>query len=277
MKKSLLYQIITCICFSFAAIQAEAQYQINGPDLVCPRSTATFTIQSGGASVYWYTTSATLSIQSGQGTNTVTVKSDGLMNYTDLGVSLTSGGKVIYQGTKRIRTNTPYVEQVTGTTSVNVGGVGSFTATPSFPESMCDYEWIVGGNASGYDITYQRREFLSVAFTQSGTYTILCRTTNNPCTISQSPERITVSVGPRYMVQTPGSNVISVSENAGFEKQNATVACELYESRTGVLVLQKNIQGTGGEIDAATLPKGIYVLKLRSGEQPHETHKIVLQ
>lgn len=277
MKNNLLYRIIACLCFSLAAIQAEAQFQINGPDLVCPHSTATFTIQSGGASVYWYTTSATLSIQSGQGTNAVTVKSDGLMNYTDLGVTLTSGGQVIYQGTKRIRTNTPYVEQITGSTSVNVGGTGNFTASPSFPESMCDYEWIVGGNTSGYSITYQRREFLSVAFTHPGTYTILCRTTHNPCTISQSPERLTVSVGSRYMVQTPGSNVISVSENAGFEKQNATVACELYESQTGVLVLQKHIQSTGGEINAATLPKGMYVLKLKSGDQPSETHKIVLK
>lgn len=277
MKKSFVYQIIACICFSFATIQAGAQYQISGPDLVCPRSTATFTIQAGGASVYWYTTSATLSIQAGQGTNAVTVKSDGLMNYTDLGVTLTSGGRVIYQGTKRIRTNTPYVEQVTGSTSVNVGGTGHFTASPSFPESMCDYEWIVGGKSSGYNITYQRREYLSVTFSDPGTYTILCRTTNNPCTISQSPERLTVSVGSRYMVQTPGTNIISVSENAGFEKQNATVACELYESQTGVLVLQKHIEGTGGEINAATLPKGIYVLKLKSGDQPAETHKIVLK
>ena len=277
MKNSLLYQLFACVCFSFMAMQAQAQYQISGPDLVCPYATATFTIQSGGASVYWYTTSATLTIVSGQGTNSVTVKSDGLANYTDLGVSLTSGSQVVYQGTKRIRTNTPYVEKLTGPASLNIGGAGSFTASPSFPESMCDYEWIVGGNASGYDITYQRREFLSVVFTSPGTYTVLCRTVNNPCTASQSPERLTVSVGPRYIVQTPGSNVISVAENAGFETRGAAVACELYESQTGVLVLQKQIQGTGGQIDATTLPKGVYLLKLKSGDQPFETHKIMLK
>lgn len=277
MKKDLLFRIVVVFSFVFVAIQAKAQYQISGPDLVCPYNTATFTIQAGGASVYWYTTSSTLTIQSGQGTNSVTVKSDGLMNYVDLGVSVTSGGQTLYQGTKRIRTNTPYVEQITGSTSVNVGQAGSFTASPSFPESMCDYEWIVGGNASGYTITYQRREFLSVVFSQTGTYTVLCRTTNNPCTASQSPERITVSVGARYSVQSSNSNVISVRENAGFEKQNTPVACALYESQTGILVLQKNIQSAGGEIDATSVPKGMYVLKLKSGDQPSETHKIMLK
>lgn len=252
---------------------ATSSMSISGPIYVCPHTEATYTLQNAPSGNIVWSVSEGFTLLSGQGTKTVTVQSNGTPNYSTLTVAVVSSPNT-YSRTLKVRTNTPYVETVTGPSSV-MGLEATFEASPIFSSDICDYEWVVG--ASGYTINDVNRHIASITFSQPGTYNVGCRTKNNPCTASQAPIFVTVQVGSRYSATyVPSTQSININSSIESTTDKSSVNCELYNLQNGVLVLGKNIQPNGGSIDVTSIPKGNYVLKI-TNQKNVESFKIQIQ
>lgn len=246
---------------------------ISGPIYVCPHSEATYTLQNAPSGNIVWSVSEGFTLLSGQGTNTVTVQSNGMPNYSTLTVAVVSSPNT-YSKTLKVRTNTPYVETVSGPSSIT-GYEATFEASPIFSSDICDYEWVVGG-AGTYTIN-ANRHIASISFSQSGSYNVGCRTKNNPCTASQAPVFMQIYVGSRYSaIYAPSTRSINVNSSIESTTDISSVNCELYNIQSGVLILKKNIQPNGGSIDVTNIPKGNYILKI-TNKKNVESFKLQIQ
>lgn len=247
--------------------------EISGSILLCLNETGSYTLQNAPSGNIVWSVSEGLTLLSGQGTKTITVQSKGTINYSTITVAVVSSPN-IYSQNLEVRSNTPYIESITGPSSPVPQGTYEFNAYPTFDPAFCDYEWLIGGGS--YSINYQNRGFISINFLNSGSYNIGCRT-KNTCSsgiAGTSPLFVTLVIGNRYSAMyNPSTQAISINatdESTG----NSTVNCELYNVQSGALTVKKEVQEKGGSIDATSLPKGIYILKI--GEQK-ETFKLQIQ
>lgn len=254
--------------------------KISGPELICPNTTASFILQDlpSGCQINWSVTEG-LSIVSGQGSTTINLKSNGMPNSSTLTAKISRNGTTIVDLSHAIRTNTPYVETVTGPSSIR-NGDAYFAAAPIFSENVCDYEWLVGG--SSYKIEANRHS-AHIYFYQYGAYRVGCRTKFNSCTASQAPVFMDVYYGYAFMtIYNESTQSITISENKTNTDLNSTIEksssiCELYNSLNGQLIIKKTIMRDMGIIDVSNIPKGVYILKIQTDNDGFESHKILIK
>lgn len=238
-------------------------FKIVGPNLICPNSSDSYTVENipQNGQIVWSVADG-LSILSGQNTSTVTVKSLGLPNFSKLTASVMVDGAKLTDTSLDVRTNTPFVESVQGPTG-NVARMGEqvgFFASPLFAPDVCEYEWFVGG-PEPYSIVTSSN-VANITFYNTGTYNVGCRTKDNPCTASQAPVFVTITVvSSRSVSYNASTKVIEVKsqENAPVER----IDCELYNATTGVRVLDKEVNSDDGTISVGNISNGIYILKIK--------------
>lgn len=258
---------------------------IVGADVVCSGLTETYTVPDlpAGVSVnnWTLTEDVGLYIVSGQGTNTITVRSN---NYGHVKVN----ANVVYNGqtktlSKSVLANTPRVQTISGPTGpVYVGSAVNLVAYPQYPPSICTYEWSITPTAGANISSTGATAIASVLGT--GTYEVRCRVIPS-CGVAPTSMfasyRFTAEIRTNYKVSlNSSSHQISVvpdnSLDAVSSNQNSLVQYELYRMETGVLVRKNSLPVSGGTIETSGVSDGLYLLKIRTGEAI-ESHKIMLK
>jgi hypothetical protein len=257
---------------------------ISGPDVVpCISGTATYSLPNELPVPTW-SVSSNLQIESAPGAKTILVKAKQSTSSTIPGtitVSLERNG--IYFSSKKEVTilQPPVVTSITGSSTVQAGGYGVFTASPNFPASQGRYEWYVspstGVQFAGYSYT------CNITFNTPGTYTVFCRSRNNcnsPGSYNAS-KIVTVTSGSGYYSATVPNNSklvnISYSAKPGSTLSKQTVDYALVNSATGSTVASGRFPATGGTLDFSAQPAGIYLLQITNDKGGIETFKIILK
>ncbi|WP_455643063.1 T9SS type A sorting domain-containing protein [Parabacteroides sp.] len=259
---------------------------IVGADVVCSGLTETYTVPNlpAGVSVnnWTLTEDVGLYIVSGQGTNTITVRSN---SYGNVKVN----ANVVYNGqtktlSKSVLANTPRVQTISGPTgSIYVGSTVNLTAYPQYPSSICTYEWSITPTAGANISSTGATAIASVL--GSGTYEVRCRVIPS-CGVAPTSMfasyRFTAEIRTHYKVSLNSSSrqICIVQEDSpntvSVKNQNSLVQYELYRMETGVLVKKNSLPVSGGTIEAAGVSNGLYLLKIVTGEAV-ESHKIILK
>jgi hypothetical protein len=93
---------------------------------------------------------------------------------------------------------------------------------------------------------------------------------------------ITVSVTSSYTVSSGTGKQISVAPStvnnvtAVFDP-NLTIGYTLYDQGTGTLVTGGTISAQGGTLNFSSVPSGIYLLRLDTGNGTYDTHRVLLK
>jgi hypothetical protein len=258
------------------------RFGITGSSLVPCSGTATFSLPTaaGYYSVIW-SVDPGFEIVSGQGTETITVR----MLPTTIGptgttiyAAVTSSG-VTRTLTKLVDVGAPRVTSVTGPSTAIVGNYTTFYAAPNFPESQGDYEWVVSPNTASKSIY---RHMCDVTFNQSGEYIVSARSTNS-CISPGSYVMTTVSAGSSYVVSYGADKQLTVSlsglDGSATAIVDATqmIGYTLYNQSTGALVTSGRISAQGGTLDFSSVPDGIYLFKLETGNNAFDTHRLLFK
>lgn len=259
---------------------------IVGADVVCSGLTETYTVPNlpAGVSVnnWTLTEDVGLYIVSGQGTNTITVRSN---SYGNVKVN----ANVVYNGqtktlSKSVLANTPRVQTISGPAGpVYAGSILYLTAYPQYPPSICTYEWSIiptaGTNLAASGATAM------IGVQGTGTYEVRCRVIPS-CGVAPvsmfASYRFTAERRTNYKVSVNVSSrqINLIAENnsdiMSSKNQKSLIQYELYRMETGTLVKKNSLPASGGTIETSEISNGLYLLKIVDGEAV-ESHKIILK
>lgn len=217
--------------------QTPVQTSISGPTAACNGSTQTYSVTSvAGQDYVWTVTGGT--IQSGAGTNMITVKWTTLGNQS-VSVMITTTGTIC---TKSLTQNVTVEDQpapsISGATPVCTGDVKTYS-TPAVAGHT--YQWTLSGG--GTIITSSTSNTIDINWTSAGTFTVSVNqknstgnctaTANQSVVVNQSPTQTSISrvaptgpigaacvnqdvtynvtsiAGQTYVWTAPGGNILS--------------------------------------------------------------------
>jgi V8-like Glu-specific endopeptidase len=251
-----------------SATTTNSLFRIIGPTNVPCSGTVTYSAPATS-----WTVSSNLQIMSGQGTNTITVKARPISSTTISG--WITAGTV----SKSVSVALPPFVTVTGPSSTTTNGTAYFHASPIFPASEGDYEWVVEPS-SGASMSPSRNSN-AVTFSAPGSYSIGCRS-YNACATGGSFSWTGISVGSYYMVSHPASSKILTVSLAGSANQDMLQAKRMVDYTltnvtTGAVVASGKMPASGGTLDFSNVPTSIYVLRIDAGNGTPETFKVILK
>jgi hypothetical protein len=226
--------------------------------------------------VTWSIVGGNLQIVSGQGTSSITVsRTSGTAQSGVIRATINYNGNSSILS-KSVSIGARYITALyAGATGGPTGVSISFTANPIFPASEGDYQWLVSPTTGVSQSVYRHTN--TVTFTQSGTYSVCVRTTS-ACTSPGSYTAVSVSIGGYRSAAYAVGKTVTVSFEAGaVASVNQTAAYTLMNQVTGAAVATGRIPASGATLDFAHLPAGIYLLRIETGVNAFDTHKIVLK
>jgi hypothetical protein len=154
--------------------------------------------------------------------------------------------------------------------------------SPAPYNSSSTYYWQVYPS-TGVSTSYVDENFV-LYFTQTGSYTVICRETAT-CPASDFIE-LEIQVGnssytaKSYHVASGNLKQIYVTpEEAGqtLNSANNTITYTLYSIFTGETAAQGTLPASGGTLDFGNQPSGIYILQINKGNGTPEVHRILLK
>jgi len=264
---------------------------IQGPDLVPCSGTVSYLLPEGSTNITW-SVPPNLQIVSGQGTNKVTVGKAS----SGTSPSATINATCTYFGTSF----NPYLTVSVGAraitslsssvTNVRVGGSVNFSASPNFPATEGDYEWMVTPTTGVSQSAWRNTN--NITFNTPGSYAVSVRSTSSctsPGTYTMTPVSVSSSsMAPANSTISPVESTLSsvvVNEsqhvNVAFDHSlsmtHHSFSWQLSSLTTGIKATSGHISSKGGALHFSHLPAGIYILKIDTGSGVPETHKIVLK
>jgi hypothetical protein len=255
--------------------------EISGPSEIPCSNNVTYSIPQVAVSytVTWSVTGSGLSIVSGQGTRTVTVRNNGSNPGTPSGniTATVVERNHTHVSNKSVTIGMNIVSSISGPSTAGVSSQDSYYASPVISSSTGSYQWVVTPSAT----VVNNGSSANISFPSAGTYTVKCRIISNLCgTGTYNQKTVVVESGISY-VATPGGSrgFIKIalekasSINSSFIKK---VNYTLYNQNTGVAVVSGQMAVEGDMLDFSNLPNGVYILKIETDKNTFSTHRILL-
>lgn len=274
---------------------------INGSNSVSS-SAQTYTLSYTPAGTINWTVSSNLQIISGQGTPSISVKSNGVGNGT-ISVSMThnfAGQNVTTSTFKNVTVGVPDPNLI----DVTIGGQSSnytlFIYQSGRNECIANYQG-AGGNSSileyeweatGFEVhneltANKSRIYLRATSTSiSSMVTVSVRARNSAGWGEKKLVGANVNSSSGYSIISSSDGILTIEPNETLEYSllrptenivSGSIPYEVYNLYTGALVANGNISREGGTINLSHLPKGIYVFSLRINDDLRQTLRISIR
>jgi hypothetical protein len=259
---------------------------ISGPDVVCNSATYIMNNLPSEVSIEWEFPDNKFSLVSGQNTNTIDVTKNYVNSSYGNGTiraKLSLNGNIAYIY-KTALVGSPYISSVSGPSSARVNQNVYFTADPIYDASICNYQWIVSPSYGVSQSPYRHTN--SISFSQTGTYSVSCRTTTNECGAAGSAAYLIVSVGEYYMLSpNPTSGIINIISSeldvvnslANVQNNNDGIDYEVYSSSSNILIQTGKIKKHQKTLDLHNLNNGNYIIRIKTLTNKYESHKIIIK
>lgn len=213
-----------------AVIGALEKLPISGASMLCNQET--YTIQNPPGTTVQWTTGSNISIVSGQGTSSVTVKKSTTGDYGQGSISanILLNGTVVTTASRIIDyVGTPVVTSISGQTYLNAGSSASYYANPHIISNGIQYKWYVSPSSVS---TSPWNNTNYITFYQAGTYYVSCQIIS-PCGFG--------SAGSTIVTVTGNGGYYSVYPNPATDMVTVQMAEETAETNT--LSMQSSNKG----------------------------------
>ena len=261
------------------AASLHSLFIISGPESIPCSGSVTYSLPPGiSATGITWTVSSNLQINNGQGTSSISVSkkssSSSVANAGTVSVTVSGGSS----GNKKV---------IVGTSLTSIGGPGttgtgiSTYYSPVTYNPGSTYQWLVYPS-SGVSTSYGSQGSCILYFSQPGSYTVVCREVTACSTGEYILKDIQVgsSYAMSYRIASSLSGQIVIMPEAG--RNDLLGATKMLTYRlsnmiTGVSVATGRMPASGAMLDFSHLPAGIYVLRIETGVDTFDTHKVVLK
>lgn len=223
---------------------------------LCGNETATFIMtKPAKGNVIWSTT-AGLSIISGQNSSTVKVKASG----NGQGAEKVNAkiNTLASEGTY-VDVNMASVRYITGPSYGKSGTSLYFQAEPIYPSSFGTYNWSVSPSTGVFISKWQYQA--QIQFANTGSYTVKCSLSTDHCGVQTTPALKTVSIGLNYSVYSDNLNV-HIKPIEYSKSFSGKMDYQLFDNASGRLYESGKISNSGGTLNFSKFKKGFYILIL---------------
>lgn len=236
---------------AYAAVNAIFT-RISGPSTICNQETYSINNKPEGATVTWSSSPSNLITHSTTGDSiTATKTGSGQVTLTAV-VNGTAISKNIWLGS-------PSIPLITGPQHVEVGGMGSYSASV-LSDFNTTYQWSV--SPSSHTI-YNSGANATIYFNAQSDYTITVSTTNSCGTRTTYYYVATGELEPFSIYPNPATDLLTVSYNSatenkgGVENYDNQFTIQLWNETNGLV---KSIESNSStkQISLRGLPKGMY-------------------